>query len=331
MRRHGQVLGIRPGLPDISRLGYGAAPLGNVYGDIDPAEGIASVHRAIDRGITFFDVSPYYGLTVAEDVLGRALAGRRHEVVICTKAGRYDRDVFDFSSKGIQGSAQESLKRLRSDYVDILLAHDIEFGAPEQILGETIDALERLKRAGTCRYIGVSAYPPGVLRRAMEARTLDAIMSYCRYCLFNTDLQELIPLAERRGTIIFNASPLGMGLLSDSGPPGWHPASATLCAACERAAALCRERGARLSDLALQFALGLPGIRSTVIGMDTPALVDQNVESSAMEPDPELLSRIRQILAPASEEVWPSGRAEWEELPGEAREISRTGGRDWNP
>lgn len=296
----------------LSRLGYGAAPLGNVYGDIDPTEGIASVHHAIDRGINFFDVSPYYGFTVAEEVLGRALEGRRNEVVLCTKAGRYGENLFDFSAERIRRSARESMRRLRTDYLDILLAHDIEFGAPDQILNETVGALEQLKIEGVCRYIGVSGYPLGVLRRAVESRDLDVVMSYCHYCLYNTDLSALIPLAEERGTVVLNASPLGMGLLSDGGPPGWHPASTPLRAACERAAVLCRERGARLSQLALAFAAGLPGVRSTVVGMATPDLVDSNVEAAAERPDPDLLAQVQAILAPVMGSVWPSGRPDWE-------------------
>ncbi|GAC1466800.1 MAG: aldo/keto reductase [Chloroflexota bacterium] len=298
-------------LEDVSRLGYGAAPLGNVYGAIDPAEGIASVHRAIDQGITLFDVSPYYGATVAEEVLGRALAGRRHEVLLCTKAGRYGENDFDFSGERIRRSAEESMKRLRTDYLDILLAHDIEFGVPDEILGETIDTLERLKAQGTCRYIGVSAYPLGVLRRALEERDLDVVMSYCHYCLFNTDLTILLPVAQRRGTMVFNASPLGMGLLSDSGPPDWHPAPASLRTACERAAAVCQQRGGKLSELALTFATSVAEVRSTVIGMATSTLVDRNVQTARTQPDPDLLTPVVDTLASVAGSEWASGNEDW--------------------
>lgn len=300
--------------PDVtvSPLGYGAAPLGNVYGEVDPAIGIASVHRAIDLGVTFFDVSPYYGNTVAEDVLGRALAGRREEVILCTKAGRYGADTFDFSAERIGRSAEESLRRLRTDYLDVLLAHDIEFGDPEQVLGETIDALEDVKRRGLCRMIGASAYPLHVLRRAIEARRLDAVISYCHYCLFNTGLEDLIPVARSRGTRVINASPLGMGLLADAPPPDWHPAPPDLVTACRRAAEICAAHGVQLADLALQFAMGAQGVWTTVIGMPTTDQVERNVRAAEIEPDRELLAAVREVLAPVDGTTWPSGSAAWD-------------------
>lgn len=301
-------------LSALSRVGYGAAPLGNVYGDIDPAIGIASVHRAIELGVSFFDVSPYYGLTMAEEVLGRALIGHRHEVILCTKTGRYGVDYFDFSADRIVRSAEESLRRLRTGYVDVLLAHDIEFGPPEQVLGETIDALQRLKAQGVCRFICVSGYPLGVLRRALGTGALDVVLGYCHYCLFNTQLEtELIPAAEEQGVAVINASPLGMGLLVDAGqsPPSWHPASPALRDACTRAAALCRERGASLADLALQFAIQEPHVATTVVGMATSELVERNLRVAAEPPDGALLALVQEILAPVQGAEWDTGRAEW--------------------
>src|SRR5580700_5395102 len=111
----------------VSKLGFGASPLGNEFGETDPAEGERAVHCAVDLGINYFDVAPYYGRTLAETWLGAALAGRRDKVVLSTKCGRYDVNQFDFSAARIRASIDESLRRLRTDYLDILLAHDIEF------------------------------------------------------------------------------------------------------------------------------------------------------------------------------------------------------------
>lgn len=304
-------------LTNLSPLGYGAAPLGNVYGDVDRSVGVRSVRRAIDLGVTFFDVSPSYGRTLAEEVLGEALARHRKEIVLCTKAGRYGKDAFDFSAERIARSVNESLRRLRTDYLDILLIHDIERGLPEQIVGETIDALERVKQEGKCRFIGVSGYPLYALEYVMEARDLDVVMSYCHYCLFNTQLvEQLLPVAERRGTALINASPLGMGLLSDDGLPPWHPASRSLKAACRHAAALCHARGARLADLALQFALRAPGVLTTVVGMPTSEQVEQNVAACRAAPDEALLTKLQEIFAEVTEVTWPSGLPDWEGAPG---------------
>jgi L-galactose dehydrogenase len=139
----------------VSVLGFGASPLGDVFGTIDPAEGRRAVHFALESGINFFDVSPYYGLTLAESRLGEALAGNRDKVVLATKCGRYGPDRFDFSEKRVAASIDESLKRLGTDYVDLLQAHDVEFGDVQQIMHETIPAVRRIQEQGKARYIGI--------------------------------------------------------------------------------------------------------------------------------------------------------------------------------
>ena len=119
----------------VSILGYGASPLGSVFRPIDEAEGIRTVHEALDLGINLIDVSPYYGLTRAETVLGRALRGvPRDRYILSTKSGRYGADEFDFSAERIVRSVEESMRRLNVDHIDILHLHDIEFGDLRQIV-----------------------------------------------------------------------------------------------------------------------------------------------------------------------------------------------------
>src|SRR5580704_11348691 len=103
----------------VSEIGFGASPLGNEFRKTDPAEGVRAVHAAIDQGINFFDVSPYYGRTLAEERLGIALEGKREQVILATKCGRYDAARFDFSPARLRASIDESLCRLRTDYVDL--------------------------------------------------------------------------------------------------------------------------------------------------------------------------------------------------------------------
>ena len=112
---------------NVSVIGFGASPLGNVFDDCDESEGIRSVHCAIDLGINFFDVAPFYGITLAETRLGDALKGKRNDILLATKCGRYGLRDFDFSYQRILESADESLKRLKTDYVDLMQLHDIEF------------------------------------------------------------------------------------------------------------------------------------------------------------------------------------------------------------
>src|SRR5579875_3902782 len=110
-----------------SILGYGASPLGGEFGPIDETEGIRTVHAALDAGINYFDVAPYYGRTRAESVLGRALRTiPRKAYILATKVGRYDTDRFDFSADRVVSSVEESLQRLGVETIDVIQCHDIE-------------------------------------------------------------------------------------------------------------------------------------------------------------------------------------------------------------
>ena len=109
----------------LSLVGFGGAALGGVFGDFDPNEGTRAVHLAVDRGINFFDTSPYYGITIAETRLGAALVGRRDRVILATKCGRYGMAEFDFSAKRVLASMDESLRRLQTDYIDLFQVHDV--------------------------------------------------------------------------------------------------------------------------------------------------------------------------------------------------------------
>lgn len=302
----------------VSALGFGGSPLGGMFGPIDVDEGIAAVREAVDAGINYFDVSPYYGN--AEEVLGRALEGRRDAVILGTKAGRYP-EGFDFRAGRIRTSVEESLRRLKTDHVDLLLAHDVEFGDLSQIFTETWTALLGLKAEGKCRWIGMSGYPLATLRRGVAACEMDVALSYCHLCLCDTTLATgLAPQASARGVGLANASPLSMGLLTDAGPGDNHPAQPALRAAARRAATTCHERGASLSRLALEYALWLasaepPLVATTLVGMSTRDQVRRNLDALAAQPDPGLLAAVQSALAGVKDTVWPSGRRENAEDP----------------
>jgi L-galactose dehydrogenase len=297
----------------LSTIGFGASPLGNVFGPTDPEEAVAAVHFAIDQGINFFDVSPYYGRTVAETRLGDALRGRREEIVLATKCGRYGADEFDFSAKRISRSLDESLGRLRTDHVDLLQAHDVEFGDPRRIVEETIPAMRALQRAGKTRYVGISGYSLPVLIAIAEQAPLDSILTYCHHNLLIADMEQtLLPVAKRHGIGVINASALHMGLLTANAPPPWHPAPASVRAAATQVMELCREHGLNGSEVALRFCFGLPGVASTLVGMATRLQVESSLRALQMELDPELMAEIRRLVAPAFNYVWPSGRSEEE-------------------
>ncbi len=295
----------------LSALGFGASPFGDVFAPTDAAECIRAAHLAIDLGINFFDVSPYYGLTLAEQRLGYALAGKRSSILLATKCGRYGVDTFDFSANGVTAGLDASLQRLRTDYVDLLQVHDVEFGDVHQIVAETLPALRRLQEQGKARYIGITGYSLKALERIASAFPVDSILSYCRYNLLVTDMDEtLVPFAEERGIGLINASPLHMGLLRGEGAPAWHPAPPPVHAAGRRAADVAKTHGIRLPELALRFCLAHPYVTSTLVGIATQQQVTENMRALTAADETNPVAEILIALEPDRNVVWPSGRAE---------------------
>jgi aryl-alcohol dehydrogenase-like predicted oxidoreductase len=296
---------------EVSILSYGASSLGSVFRDIDEAEGIRTVHLALDQGINFIDVAPYYGLTRAETVLGRALREiPRDRYYLETKVGRYGEDAFDFSAERVTVSVEESLARLGVDYVDIIQCHDIEFADLSQIIDETLPALRRVQEAGKARFIGVTGLPLKIFDEVLAKTDLDAILSYCRYSLNDTSLLKLIPLLQKKGVGIINASPLSMRLLTDRGAPEWHPAPEAVKRTCAKAAAYCREQGADIAKLAIQFSVARPEIATTLVGTANPDNMARNIRWVEEPIDKELLGEVLQILKPIHNQSWLSGRPE---------------------
>jgi len=295
----------------VSIVGFGASPLGYEFGAIDPAEGRRAVHYAIEKGINYFDVAPYYGRTLAETRLGEALVGLRDRIVLATKVGRYDVDTFDFSAERVIESVEESLVRLKTDYVDIFQVHDVEFGRREQILNETLPAMHRLKQAGKVRFVGITGYPLHPLKDIAEAAEMDTVLSYCRYNLMDTSMDDVLtPLVQQEGIGLINASPLHMRVLTERGAPDWHPAPRKVLKIGQRVARLCRSRGIDIADLAMQFALQHDCAATTLVGMSKIRHVERNVKSVGVAPDPELLAEVLEAIKPVANVCWKEGRPE---------------------
>ncbi|KAK1418260.1 hypothetical protein QVD17_27403 [Tagetes erecta] len=300
----------------ISSVGFGASPLGSVFGPVSDEEAIATVREAFRLGINFFDTSPYYGGTLSEKVLGKALKAvgvPRNEYIVSTKCGRY-KEGFDFSAQRVTKSIDESLERLQMEYVDILQCHDIEFGSLDQIINETIPALQKLKEAGKIRFIGITGLPLGIFSYVLDRvppDTVDVILSYCHYGINDTTLEDLLPYLNSKGVGVISASPLAMGLLTESGPPEWHPASPELKAACQTAAAFCKKKGKDISKLAMQYSLCNKDISTILVGMKSVEQVQHNVaaatELAKGVKDEETLAEVEEILKPVKNQTWPSG------------------------
>jgi L-galactose dehydrogenase len=299
---------------DVSVLSFGASSLGSVFRDTKEDEAVRTVHAAVDCGINFIDVSPFYGLTKAETVLGKAIREiPRDKFLLSTKAGRYGQDEFDFSGTRIVRSVEESLRRLHTDYVDILFLHDIEFAPAGVILEEAVPALHRLKEQGKIRFGGISGLPMALFEKMLPQVEADAIISYCHYSLNDTALIALLPLLDQRGVGLVNASPLSMGLLSNRGAPDWHPADQEIKAVCRRAAEHCVSRGMDIAKLAMQFSTANERIPTTLVSTANPDNMARNAVWTEEPIDGEILREVLDILAPIHNRTWPSGRADYNE------------------
>ena len=296
---------------EVSILGFGGSPLGGVFGEVDTGECLQTVHAALDAGVNYFDVAPFYGITRAETMLGKCLAGvPREKYVLSTKVGRYGAADFDFSAARVTRSVDESLQRLGLETIDLLVCHDIEYGSPAQIVEETLPALRRIQATGKVRFLGISGLPLQIFRAVLDRTDLDFVLSYCHYSLNDTSLESLLPTLAARGVGVINASSLGMGLLTDRPLPDWHPAPPELRAAASAASAYCAAQGTELSRLGLQFALANPEIATTLIGMADRDTLAKNLAALESAPDPELLRNVQEILRPVHNLSWPSGRPE---------------------
>src|SRR5258706_167508 len=298
---------------NVSVLGFGAAPLGATYGPFREKDGIRAVHTAIDLGINFIDVAPYYGLTMAEAVLGKALRSvPREKYFLATKVGRHGPDAkdFDFSPERVTRSVDESLRRLRVAHIDLIQCQDIEYTSVPHLVEETIPALQKLKRQGKVRHIGVTGLPIKIFRKVLDHVSVDTVHSYCQFCLTNTTLVQLFPYLKEKRAGIINAAPLGMGLLTEKGPPKWHPAPAKVRDVCARAVAHCQKRKASLPHLALQFATSHRDIATTLVGTSDANKIKASVRCLNEPLDQSLLAEVQDILTPIRNESWPSGRKE---------------------
>ena len=254
-------------------LVFGCAVFNSQYNDVNKLDTVGLVQEAIEFGIRAFDTSPYYG--PSEELLGAALDTEfvrshipRSDLFYITKCGRIAGDEFDYSPEWVRQSVARSLQRLRTDYLDIVYCHDVEFVSEDEVL-EAVKELRRIRdEEGTLRYIGISGYPVPLLCSLAErvlretGEPLDAVMSYANYTLQNTTLAS-VGIARLRAAgvdVVPNASPLGMGLLRRAGPPvagqgDWHPAGPGVRNAVRVASDFCDRHGERLEVIAIRYAL----------------------------------------------------------------------------
>jgi len=199
----------------VSAIGFGCWEIGGTYGRIDEAQFERAVGQAIDSGITCFDTAEAYGMGVSEEALARALGDRRRDVAIVTKFGVGYEEMparRDSSRRRVMASIENSLRRLRTDHVDVYLVH---WPDPETPLDETMDALDEIVRQGKARYIGVSNFRLAQIEACMRVRRIDVVQY--GWNLFDRRMQaEIFPFCAAAQIGVMAYGSLAYGMLSGS-------------------------------------------------------------------------------------------------------------------
>ncbi|PZN96626.1 MAG: pyridoxal 4-dehydrogenase [Hyphomicrobiales bacterium] len=299
----------RSGLP-VSTLGFGAAPLGDLYARLDEAQAVATVEAAIAGGVTLIDTSPLYGHGLSEHRVGAALrrAGR-DGLVLSTKVGRVAKPFagrgdgsgylgglphgmrFDYSYDGAMRSLEQSALRLGVDRIDIVLIHDVDVwthGADmiEQRFSEAMNgayrALETLRASGAVRAIGVGVNEADMCERFARAGDFDTMLLAGRYSLLEQPaLASFMPLALQKGIGLMLGGVFNSGILATGPVPGskynYNPAPPEILARVAAIQPVCTRHGVPLRRAALHFPLGHPAVASLVMGAVSPTEVEDQI------------------------------------------------------
>jgi D-threo-aldose 1-dehydrogenase len=318
----------------LSPLSFGGAPIGNLYAGVDESDAAQAIEHAWRRGIRHFDTAPYYGYGLSEERLGAVLAAKpRESYTLSTKVGRLIESaegrapladgfavnnrqaIFDYSRDGVLRSVESSLRRLRTDRIDLLLLHDIgalTHGAQHpqilrQALDEALPAMAELRAQGVCAAIGLGVNEETICLEVMPRFALDAIMLAGRYTLFEQqDSARVMDEALRRYVAILAAAPYNSGLLGAADGPGdtynYAPADAPTRARAQRFYDIAAQTGASVGAAALQFPLLHPAVATVVCGMRSASEVHSAVSRLDAALPPELWAQLRSagLLAPSA-------------------------------
>lgn len=295
----------------VSNISFGASSLGGVFHSLKEEDGLKAVYTAVESGINFIDVSPYYGHYKAEIVLGKALKNIDRSIYyLSTKVGRYGKDgvnYWDYSSKKAMESVYESMERLHVDYIDLINVHDIEFADLDVVCNETLPALVELRNKGIVKHVGITNLTLRHFKYVIDhvpENTVESVLSFCHYCLNDDALTDYLDYFESKNIGVINASPFSMGLLTERGAPDWHPAPQPLKDVCKRAADYCRSKGKSIEQLAVKFAVNNPRIATTLFSTTRSEAVLNNIRWSEEAFDEELFNEVRKILEPRFRDTW---------------------------
>jgi aryl-alcohol dehydrogenase-like predicted oxidoreductase len=305
--------------PEVSQLGLGCMGMSEFYGATDEAESIATIQRALDLGVTFLDTSDAYGPFTNEQLVGRAVRGRRDDVVIATKFGLLRSD--DPNYRGVSGKPEyvrhacdASLARLGVDHIDVYFQHRVD---PDTPVEETWGAMSELVGAGKVRHLGISEASPATLRRAHAVHPVTALQT--EYSLFARDPEDdLLPTCRELGIGFVAYSPLGRGFLTgqirtpdDFAPDDYRRTSPRFMgenfernlALVERVFEIAAEKDVTPSQLALAWLLRQGDDVVPIPGTKRVRYLEENLAAAAIELTAEELARIEEAAprgAPAA-------------------------------
>lgn len=307
---------------EASVIGLGTWAIGGwMWGGADERASIAAIQASIDAGVTLIDTAPAYGFGRSEELVGQAIAGRRHEVVLATKCGLVwdtQRGNHFFDAEGhvvhrylgresIERELDASLRRLGTDVIDIYITH---WQDPTTPIAETIGALEDLRAAGKIRAIAASNVTGDEVREYLRHGRLDGIQQ--RYNALDRELEdELLPICLDEGVSIMSYSSLALGILSGRIPPervfGGDDQRATaaryspevrarLGAVLERLDPICSELGVTTPQLVIGWTLARPGITYALCGARTPAHALENAKAGSLTLSTEVIAVLDDVL-----------------------------------
>lgn len=311
-----------------SVIGFGTWELGGRYGAIVEKEAAAAIHRAMDLGVTLFDTAPIYGNGRSEEVLGKALGTRRKDVVVVTKAGigwnEKGEMLLDGSRDAIVEGVEDSLERLQTDYIDLLVVHRPDVNAP---LPEVAEALQEVRRSGKARYVGVSNFTLGQLKECLPAGPFAA--NQIGYNLFDRRMEETINFCRANGIGVMGYGSLCYGLLTgmltkdsfSSEEKDWRKGGTLFgqtlfkednfvknLEVVEQLKKVARSLGKSLPQLAANWVLSNSGITLALTGCRRPSEIEDNVGAAGWSLSDEDKDRIETIMEGASglsDTTWP--------------------------
>jgi aryl-alcohol dehydrogenase (NADP+) len=299
----------------VSPYGLGALMFATQIGNSDPEDSIRVIHKALDAGINLIDTADAYG--DSEEVVGRALKGRRDDVVLATKVSRpmgTDPNQQGASRRWIMTALENSLRRLQTDHIDVYQIHRPD---PETDIEETLSAMTDLVRSGKVRAIGTSTMPASDIVEAQwvaERRGLERFRTeQPPYSILNRSIErEVLPVAQRYGMGILVWGPLGQGMLTGRVRRGqdtdvirakFHTAFSDerRLDAVEQLTPLAEEAGLSMPHLAMAFAIAHPGVTSALLGARTMEQLDDLLAGLDVALTDDLLDRIDQIVPPGTD------------------------------